>query len=193
MRVDTGRLRVVSPEASGSDLLAADGADPNAPDAAPTMDGPPSPGRYIREQRERQKMSIEQLAAATKIPKDKLELLEADRYDELAGSVFVKGFLRCCARSLSLDEQSVIGLLYEQEREKLKQRRRDGSGAHTGPISGAVSAITVAESSGLWPRMVSRISDPRLILWLVVALLVALVVIVAFTLASAQGGGAPAS
>lgn len=138
-------------------------------------------------------MSIEQLAAATKIPKTKLAMLEEDRYDQLSGSVFVKGFLRCCARSLSLDEQSVIGLLYEQEREKLKQRRRDGSGAHTGPISGPVSPITAAESSGLWPRMVARVSDPRLILWLVVALLVALIVIVAFTLASAQGSGPPQS
>jgi hypothetical protein len=190
MRVDTGRLRVVSPEASAPDMLSTEAGREGV---GATMHGPPSPGRYIREQRERQNMSIEQLAAATKIPRDKLMLLEDDRYEELAGSVFVKGFLRCCARSLSLDEQSVIGLLYEQEREKLKQRRRDGSGAHTGPISGPVSPITAAESSGLWPRMVARVSDPRLILWLVVALLVALVVIVAFTLASAQGGGPPQS
>ncbi len=174
MRVDTGRLRVVSPEAPTSDLPADDHGERT-----------PSPGEYIREQRERRKMSIEQLASATKIPKGKLELLEADRFDELSGAVFVKGFLRCCARSLSLDEQTVIGLLYEQEREKLRARRRDSSG----PISGPVSTITAAESSGVWPRMIARVTDPRLILWLVVALLVALIVIVAFTLATAYGGG----
>jgi hypothetical protein len=173
MRVDTGRLRVVSPEASGTDLPGID-----------TEEGPPSPGRYIAEHRERQDMSIEQLAAATKIPKSQLELLEADRYGDLSGPVFVKGFLRCCARSLQLDEQTVLGLLYEQEREKLKARRRDASG----PISGPVNTIVAAESSGLWPRFVARVADPRLIMWIIVALIVAVIVTVAFTLASAQTG-----
>lgn len=177
MRVDTGRLRVVGPDASGSDLPGSD-----------TEEGPPSPGRYISDQRERQSMSIEQLAAATKIPKTQLELLEADRYEELSGPVFVKGFLRCCARSLKLDEQTVLGLLYEQEREHLKARRRDSSGPISGPISGPMNAIVPAESSGLWPRFLSRARDPRLIMWVIVILLVALIVTVAFTLASSQAG-----
>ena len=172
MRVDTGRLRVVSPEASPAD-------------AQGVPEIPTTPGKYIREHRERQNMSIEQLAAATKIPLNQLQLLEADDYEALAGPVFVKGFLRVCSRSLNLDEQTVIGLLYEQERERLRARRRDSSG----PISGPVSTITAAESSGLWPRFVARATDPRLILWVVVALLVTLIVIVAFTLASSQGGG----
>lgn len=70
-------------------------------------------------------MSIEQLAAATKIPRRSLELLEEDRYDALPGPVFAKGFLRCAARALGVDVQTVMDLLYERERAALSARRRE--------------------------------------------------------------------
>jgi hypothetical protein len=70
-------------------------------------------------------MSIEQLAAATKIPRRSLELLEEDRYDALPGPVFAKGFLRCAARALGVDVQTVMDLLFERERAALSARRRD--------------------------------------------------------------------
>ena len=60
---------------------------------------------------------MDQLAMATKIPRSSLALLEEDRFDELPGMVFAKGFLRCCARTLGLEEDTVLGLLYERERE----------------------------------------------------------------------------
>ena len=70
-------------------------------------------------------MSIEQLAAATKIPRRSLEMLEEDHYDALPGPVFVKGFLRCAARALGVDVQTVMDLLFERERAALSARRRD--------------------------------------------------------------------
>jgi hypothetical protein len=70
-------------------------------------------------------MSIEQLAAATKIPRRSLEMLEEDRYDALPGPVFAKGFLRCAARALGVDVQTVMDLLYERERMALSARRRE--------------------------------------------------------------------
>jgi hypothetical protein len=70
-------------------------------------------------------MSLEQLAAATKIPRRSLEMLEEDRYDALPGPVFVKGFLRCAARALGVDVQTVMDLLFERERAALSARRRD--------------------------------------------------------------------
>jgi hypothetical protein len=70
-------------------------------------------------------MSIDQLAAATKIPRRSLELLEEDRYDALPGPVFAKGFLRCAARALGVDVQTVMDLLFERERAALSARRRD--------------------------------------------------------------------
>ncbi len=88
------------------------------------VDGVPSPGGYIKEQRKRQGMSIDQLAAATKIPRSSLELLESDRHESLPGPVFVKGFLRCCSRALGLEAEVVMELVYERERELLVAARR---------------------------------------------------------------------
>ncbi len=61
-------------------------------------------------------MSVEQLAIDTKIPRASIDALEEDRFTALPGPVFVKGFFRCCARSLSLDAEVVMALLHEHER-----------------------------------------------------------------------------
>ncbi len=118
---ETSRLRVVA--AAATDARRDDGAE-ELPSSA-GVDGVPSPGRYIKEQRKRQGMSIDQLAAATKIPRSSLELLESDRHESLPGPVFVKGFLRCCSRALGLEAEVVMELVYERERELLVARRRE--------------------------------------------------------------------
>lgn len=118
---ETSRLRVVA--AAATDARRDDGTE-ELPSSA-GVDGVPSPGRYIKEQRKRQGMSIDQLAAATKIPRSSLELLESDHHESLPGPVFVKGFLRCCARALGLEAEVVMELVYERERELLLARRRE--------------------------------------------------------------------
>lgn len=189
MRVDTGRLRVVAGEAL-EPIEAADGV-------------PPTPGAYLREHRLRRNMSLHELADATKIPRASLELIEQDRIDELPGLVFAKGFLRCCARALELDEDTLLGLLYEQEREHEKGKPR----ASTGPapsLRSPVSAPSQTQKSGAtastarapiefrlpeWlGRLRDRLTAPRMLLWIVVTLFVILVVFLAFTIASGQGG-----
>ncbi len=115
-QAETSRLRVVA--AAATDARRDD--KPDVSDSAV-----PSPGRYIKEQRKRQGMSIDQLAAATKIPRSSLEFLEADQHDALPGPVFVKGFLRCCARALGVEPEEVMELVYERERELLVARRRE--------------------------------------------------------------------
>lgn len=129
-------------------------------------------------------MSLDQLAALTKIPRPHLELLEADRYDELPGMVFVKGFLRCCARALELDPDTVLGLLYERERTQLRKRRREGL-----PDGKPTSTVRGPARPGLQARVaewIGQLPSARILMWVVVALLVALVVFIAFTLASGQ-------
>jgi transcriptional regulator with XRE-family HTH domain len=184
MSVETGRLRVVAPE---SPQRAAE----------PSIDAP-SPGGYLREQRLRRQMSLEQLAAATKIPRASIELLEDDRHEELPGPVFVKGFLRCCARALGVGTDAVMELLYERERAALHARRRER------PVSGAHPAVSEDVVRRLPPRLtrtsapvpiespvqqlLTRLPSANIFLWLVVAVLVAMVVLAAFNLM----GSAPA-
>ncbi len=167
MRADTGRLRVVADEAADSLGIA-------------TPEVIRSPGSYVRDQRKRRGMSIEQLAAATKIPRVQLELLEQDRVSELPGPVFAKGFLRCCARALDLDEETVLGLLYEQERARLRARRNESSSPF---LASANKAATV--DSGVfapWVGVLRRLPVARLLTWLIAGLLIAIVVLVAFGL-----------
>jgi cytoskeletal protein RodZ len=153
----------------------------------------PSPGRYVHEQRKRRGMTIEQLAVATKIPRRSLELLEEDRYDELPGPVFVKGFLRCCARALGLADDAVMELVYAREKAALQARRRPGSGpvpepAPVLPRSAPRVRTRAATGGRLAERLRARMPSPALFLWLVVAVFVAMVVLAAFNLWS---GGPP--
>lgn len=181
MSIETGRLRVVGPEGTPSTA-------PEQPDETV------APGEYIRGHRERRGMSIEQLAAATKIPRASLELLEEGRFDQLPGPVFVRGFLRCCARTLQLDPQHVIELLYEQERALTKAARREASA--TGKHAPARASKEASQTPAASPRapaaaqpagwLRERLSATNLVLWLLVVVVVALLVLAAFHLA---GGG----
>ena len=53
-------------------------------------------GSYLRQERERQRVSLQDIAAATKIQLKFLEALESDAYDQLPAAPFVVGFLRAC-------------------------------------------------------------------------------------------------
>ena len=191
MRVDTGRLRVVETvenSESGPRRRRRAAAEPEAEPKARKTEGQPepeqrTPGAYIKAQRKRKGISLDQLAAVTKIPRSQLELLEADRYDELPGMVFAKGFMRCCARALELDPDTVLGLLYERERERLRTRRREASVAGAADPSPRKQSRGGTDQAWIAQRM-GQLPSARILMWLVVALLVALVVLIAFTLAS---------
>lgn len=184
-----------------------DGRDdgPEEMPSSPGGDGVPSPGRYIKEQRKRQGMSIDQLAAATKIPRSSLELLESDHHESLPGPVFVKGFLRCCSRALGLEAEVVMELVYERERELLLARRRERpaappapvtpsappakadaepSGPEAGPAPANAPAANNADARDLFGgfRRVMSQGGVSMMLWVAVALFVAMVMMAAFNM-----------
>ena len=66
------------------------------------------PGEYLRAERERRNISIEQIASATKINIKLLHALEADSYDSLPAKPFVRGFVTNYARYIGLDPQEVL-------------------------------------------------------------------------------------
>jgi hypothetical protein len=49
-----------------------------------------SVGQYLRKHRENKRMSIEEVSRATRVPSSSVERIEADRFDELPGEVFVR-------------------------------------------------------------------------------------------------------
>jgi len=59
-------------------------------------------GQQLRRQRERRNVSSGELSRVTRIPLASLDAIEGDRFDELPGEVFVRGFLRAYAQAVGL-------------------------------------------------------------------------------------------
>lgn len=101
-------------------------------------------------------MSIEQLAIDTKIPRASIEALEEDRYGALPGPVFVRGFFRCCARSLGLDPEVVVGLLHDWQQASARQAKKS-SGRRERMV--AVQAVRGAPAAR-GPALAAAPSEP---------------------------------
>lgn len=194
-QAEDGRLRVVAP--GDRDAKASGDAD-----GMPARPGElPSPGSYIRQQRELRGMSVAELASATKIPRSSVEMLEEDRYEALPGPVFVKGFLRCCARSLGMDPDEVMELLYERERAQLQARKRErpanppttdrsGGEAPVPRMPPKVRRSAAPARSFGFGDLLSKAPSISLLLWVLIAILVAMVMAAAFNLMG-QGPSGP--
>jgi cytoskeletal protein RodZ len=65
-------------------------------------------GQYLRRQREARRMSLEEVARATRVPLASMERIEAGQFDELPGEVFVRGFLKSYARAVDLPGDEVL-------------------------------------------------------------------------------------
>jgi cytoskeletal protein RodZ len=67
-----------------------------------------SVGQHLRELREARRMSVAEISRATRVPISSVERIEADRFDELPGEVFVRGFLRAYARAVEVPPDEVL-------------------------------------------------------------------------------------
>jgi cytoskeleton protein RodZ len=65
-------------------------------------------GDRLRREREKRKISLDDVATATKISKRHLIELEEERFKDLPGGIFNKGFVRAYARFLELDEEEMV-------------------------------------------------------------------------------------
>ncbi len=67
-------------------------------------------GGFFRQARERQGLSLDQIASQTRIPPQHLQALEEEDFASLPAKVFTKGFVRSYARALGLDEEEALQL-----------------------------------------------------------------------------------
>src|SRR6516225_3059708 len=65
-------------------------------------------GSFLKQSREQRGMSAAELSRVTRIPLASLEAIECDRFDELPGEVFVRGFLKAYAQAVSLVPAEVL-------------------------------------------------------------------------------------
>lgn len=65
-------------------------------------------GARLKQEREKQGITLEQVSQTTKITVRMLQALEDERFDRLPGGIFNKGFVRAYARHLKLDEEQAV-------------------------------------------------------------------------------------
>jgi hypothetical protein len=66
-------------------------------------------GEKLRKQREHRGLTLDAISTTTKISTRMLGAIEDERFDQLPGGVFNKGFVRAYARQVGLDEEETIG------------------------------------------------------------------------------------
>jgi cytoskeletal protein RodZ len=65
-------------------------------------------GTLLKKSREHKRMSVTEVSRVTRIPVTTLDALEADRFDDLPGEVFVRGFLKSYAQAVGLAPGEVL-------------------------------------------------------------------------------------
>ncbi len=68
----------------------------------------PSFGEKLKLEREKRKISLDQISSTTKIGTRMLQALEEEKFAQLPGGIFNKGFVRAYARTLGLDEDQAV-------------------------------------------------------------------------------------
>lgn len=81
-------------------------------------------GSLLRQARQARGLHIAALAASIKVSQQKLEALEADRFDELPGATFTRALAQTICRTLKVDAGPVLALLPSAGGQGLEQMSR---------------------------------------------------------------------
>lgn len=65
-------------------------------------------GEGLKREREKKKITLDQVAVSTKISLRMLRAIEEEKFDQLPGGIFNKGFVRAYARYLGVDEDKAV-------------------------------------------------------------------------------------
>jgi cytoskeleton protein RodZ len=68
----------------------------------------PSFGEKLKLEREKRKITLEEISSSTKIGTRMLQALEEEKFNQLPGGIFNKGFVRAYARVVGLDEDQAV-------------------------------------------------------------------------------------
>src|SRR5580692_5660760 len=68
----------------------------------------PSFGEKLKQEREKRQITLEQISTSTKIGTRMLQALEEDKFNQLPGGIFNKGFVRAYSHCVGLDEDQTV-------------------------------------------------------------------------------------
>jgi cytoskeleton protein RodZ len=67
-----------------------------------------SPGKFLKKEREKRNVSLEEISKFTKIKEHHLKAIEEDKYELLPPTLYVKGYLNGYAKYLALDPKDIV-------------------------------------------------------------------------------------
>jgi cytoskeleton protein RodZ len=133
-------------------------------DGHPASEDGLTAGQMLRAAREAQGMHVAALAVSLKVPVKKLELLEADAYDELPDAVFTRALAASVCRALKIDAKPIMGKLPQTNHPRLDHEERQ------------VGTPFRASGDAVKPGVLEQINRPAA--FAVLALLLAAVVLI---------------
>lgn len=86
-----------------------------------------SVGEQLRQRREERGIGLEPVMRATKLPRSVLAALEEDRFDDLPGDVYARGFLKIYAQYLEMDAVDLLQGYEAQAARKNEFDLQDGA------------------------------------------------------------------
>ncbi len=102
-----------------------------------------SPGTLLRKAREERGLSLDNVAAMTRIPKPMLQHLEDDRFEEYFADVFVRGHLRSYAQELEVDVDEVLQAYERHTGRRRSEMASEGpSKEQSAPVAGRRTATS---------------------------------------------------
>jgi cytoskeleton protein RodZ len=93
-------------------------------------------GERLKKEREKRGMTLEEVSGVTKISVRNLRALETEKFEQMPGGIFNRGFVRSYAKHLGLDEEQVVADYLEASGESLPSR-----GPLEGPVDTGAEAV----------------------------------------------------
>ena len=85
-------------------------------------------GERLKQEREKRNMTLEEVASVTKISVRNLRALEQEKFDQMPGGIFNRGFVRSYAKHLGLDDEQVVADYKEAAGETLPDQNPPPNG-----------------------------------------------------------------
>lgn len=122
-------------------------------------------GEHLKREREMRGVTLEEIAAATRISTRFLEAIEKEQWEQLPGGVFNRGFIRSIARFLGLDEDSLVAE-YALERQgsgalpAAETTARTGRDWRLAAFAAAAVVLLLAGAVVAYPHLRAKIHFP---------------------------------
>jgi cytoskeleton protein RodZ len=119
-------------------------------------------GTWLKDLRQKRNISLEEIAAVTKIHISQLQHLEENRFEKLPSPAFVRGFIVCYAKHINFDENEILRRFKDATQPEVKETSFPGFAnraavSSTHPKVKIVETPQIKHAPGSEPREAAKI------------------------------------